>query len=132
MTPTLADSGRAVAEALEEAHAREDVEQYVRLFSAGATWVTSRGALLVGRDDLHGYLAKVMPGGLAGGSVSYRVAEMTRAGDAVVVVIDQEYRGADGELKSTGGRHRQTYVVVQANGGWEIAAGQNTTVADKA
>lgn len=129
MALSLADTGRSVAEALAGAHLREDVETYVSLFAAGATWITSRGVLFKGRDDLRDYLGRVMPGGLAGGSVSYRLAETIAAGDAVVVVIDQEYRDAGGELKADGGRHRHTYVVTATEDGWEIVAGQNTTVA---
>lgn len=131
MTLSAAETAPAVASALEQAHAREDVEQYVSLFGAAATWVTSRGVLFAGRDDLRDYLRRVMPEGLAGGSVSYRVAATVQAEASVVVVIDQEYRSADGELKSPGGRHRHTYVVAPAQGGgWEIAAGQNTTISE--
>lgn len=128
MPLALSDSAGEVAASLEEAHGSEDVERYVQLFDAGATWITSRGRLIVGRGELHRYLARVMPGGLAGGSVSYRVAATVSAGDAVVV-IDQEYRTADGALKPEGGRHRHTYVVAGTGNGWTIVAGQNTTMA---
>lgn len=94
MALSLADTGRAVATALEEAHSREDVEQYAGLFGTGTVWITSSGVLFVGRDNLR--------------------------------------RDADGELKPMSGRHRYTYVVVQTEDGWEIAAGQNTKVAEDA
>ena len=131
MIGTTSDVALCVAAALEDAHAREDVNRYVDLFDVDATWVTSRGVLIVGRDALRGYLARVMPGGLAGGSVTYRVAQSLPVGDrAAVVVIDQEYRQADGTLKEPGGQHRHTYVVTSGKGpDWAIAAGQNTTFA---
>lgn len=120
-----------VAAALQEAHVREDVDRYVELFDVASTWITSRGTLIAGRMELAEYLTRVMPGGLAGGSVAYRVAHARPAGDgAVVVVIEQEYRRADGTLKEAGGRHRHTYVVTtEPADGWSIVAGQNTTVA---
>ncbi|GII80230.1 hypothetical protein Sru01_52120 [Sphaerisporangium rufum] len=125
------ETAQHVAVALQEAHAREDVDRYVELFDPAATWITSRGTLIVGRKELAEYLARVMPGGLAGGSVAYRVAHARPAGDgAAVVVIEQEYRRADGTLKEVGGRHRHTYVVTTESAGeWSIVAGQNTTVA---
>lgn len=121
-----------VAAALEQAHAREDVGRYVELFAVDTTWITSRGVLIVGREELRDYLARVMPGGLAGGTVTYRMAHAVAAGDAVVVIIDQEYRLADGTLKDPGGEHRHTYVVTESVDGWVITAGQNTTVAKDA
>lgn len=130
LSPT--DTAIDVAAALEQAHGREDVGRYGELFDVDATWITSRGVLIVGREGLRDYLARVMPGGLAGGTVSYRVAHAVGAGDAVVVIIDQEYRLADGTLNEPGGEHRHTYVVTQSEAGWLIAAGQNTTVAKDA
>lgn len=130
MTFTPVDTARHVATALEEAHAEEDVDRHVELFNPASTWITSRGVLIVGRERLAAYLTRVMPGGLAGGSVTYRMVHGLPAGEgAVVVVIEQQYRQADGTLKE-GGRHRHTYVVGDCHGGgWTIVAGQNTTVA---
>ncbi len=131
MPLTPVEMAHHVAVALQEAHAREDVDRYVELFDSASTWITSRGTLIVGRKELAEYLSRVMPGGLAGGSVAYRVAHARPAGDgAVVMVIEQEYRRADGTLKEVGGQHRHTYVVTtEPAGGWSIVAGQNTTVA---
>jgi uncharacterized protein (TIGR02246 family) len=131
MPLTPVEMAHHVAAALQEAHAREDVDRYVELFHLASTWITSRGTLIVGRKELAEYLARVMPGGLAGGSVAYRVAHARPAGDgAVVVVIEQEYRRADGALKEVSGQHRHTYVITtEPADGWSIVAGQNTTVA---
>ncbi|MGV9595375.1 SgcJ/EcaC family oxidoreductase [Streptosporangium sandarakinum] len=130
MPPAPVEMAHHVAAALQEAHAREDVDRYVGLFDVASTWITSRGALIVGRKEPAEYLARVMPGGLAGGSVACRVAHARPAGDgAVVVVIEQEHRRADGALKEVGGRHRHTYVVTtEPAGEWSIVAGHNTTV----
>ena len=89
MPLSLSGIGRDVAASREDAHVREGVHQYLHLFDAAATWITSRGVLIVGRDALQGYLARALPGGLAGGSVSYRVAGTVSAGNAVVVVAGQ-------------------------------------------
>ena len=85
MPLSLSEIGRDVAASREDAHVREGVHQYPQLFDAAATWIM----LIVGRDELQGYLARAMPGRLAGGFVSYRVAETVSAGNAMVVVAGQ-------------------------------------------
>jgi uncharacterized protein (TIGR02246 family) len=122
-----------VAAELEAAHSVEDVGCYSSMFSADATWITSRGVLIPGREALEVYLSRVMPGGLAGGSVHYNAVRCAPVGEhGVVVVVDQIYRQADGGVKP-GGRHRHTYVItVDAAGTLSIVAGQNTTVVDGA
>ena len=119
-----------MATALQSAHLHEDVERYVEHFAPEATWITSRGVLVVGRDQLRVYLTGVMPGGLADGSVTYAVTGVAPVGGrATVVMVEQTYRTADGEVKRPGGRHRHTYVIDAApDDGWWIVAGQNTSI----
>lgn len=116
MTRSPHDVAGDLVTALEAAHTREDVGGYIELFDPASTWVTSRGVLIAGRAELEEYLNRVMPGGLAGGSVTYRVAHVQAAGDELLIlVVDQEYLRADGTLKQADGRHRHTYTAVASN-----------------
>ena len=119
------DGPRLIAQ-LEVAHRAEDVRAYVDLFRHDAVWVTGRGICFRGRPALEEYLHGVMPGGLEGGSVDYRIESVTALSPEVgVVVVDQVYVDHAGQPKPTG-RHTHTYVIVSTVDGARIAAGQNT------
>ncbi len=118
---------RGLIARLEAAHREEDVDAYVSLFGDEAVWVTSRGICYRGRAALRDYLRKVVPGGLAGGSVTYHVESVTElAPEVSVVVVDQTYVDATGQ-QTPGGRHAHTYVLLATDEGPRIGAGQNTT-----
>ena len=71
--PDLAGEIRWFFAQFERAHRREDVDSHLRGFTPDTVWVTSMGACLRGRAALGEYLHRVIPGGLAGGSVDYVV-----------------------------------------------------------
>ena len=109
------------------AHRSEDVEAYLAFFAPECVWVTSRGVCYRGRDSLGDYLRGAIPGGLADGSVSYRVESVHPLADAIaLVVVDQLYTDAAGRTRDDRARHTHTYTVTLDDAHPLILAGQNT------
>lgn len=125
--PDLAGEIRLFFAQFERAHRREDVDSYLRVFTPDTVWVTSRGACLRGRATLGEYLHRVIPGGLAGGSVDYVVESVQMINPATVLaVIEQTYLDAAGHPRDGNAGHTHLYVLTSERGNWQIAAGQNT------
>ena len=92
------------------AHRSEDVEAYLAFFAPECVWVTSRGVCYRGRDSLGDYLRGAIPGGLADGSVSYRVESVHPLADAIaLVVVDQLYTDAAGRTRDDRARHTHVH-----------------------
>ena len=118
--------------ALEKAQRHEDVDGFLALFDPEAIWVTGGGVRLVGRDAIGEFTRRVLPKGMADGSVRYDVVELRLLGpDIALTSVDQEYLSADGRPLEPPQRGRPSYVWRRAaEGSWRIVVGQNTGVVE--
>jgi uncharacterized protein (TIGR02246 family) len=117
---------------LESAQRSEDGEGFLALFDPDAVWVTGGGVRLVGRNAIGEFTRRVLPGGMADGSVRYEVAELRLlATDIALTSVDQEYLTTDGRPLEPPQRGRPSYVWRrEADESWRIVVGQNTGVVD--
>ncbi|GAA1742820.1 SgcJ/EcaC family oxidoreductase [Luedemannella helvata] len=112
---------------IERTQRAEDVVGFLALFDPDAVWVTGGGRRLIGRTAIAEFTRAVLPGGMAGGSVTYKVEHIAFITDDVAVTgVNQQYTGPDGRPTGAG---LPTYVWRRAGGTWRIVVGQNTTVA---
>lgn len=108
----------------------EDVEGFLALFAPDAVWVNGAGRRLTGLDEIAEFTREALPGGMAGLSVRYEVANVRfLAADVAVTGVDQEYLTVDGQSFSPRREGRPTYVWARRDGDWRIVQGQNTGVA---
>ena len=114
---------------LEATQRAEDVDGFVALFHDDAVWVTGGGERLVGKDAIAAFTRSVLPGAMAGVTVSYTVAHVRfLTPDVALTGVEQEYRPDDGGPSSRG---LPSYVWVrEPDDRWLIAVGQNTGVPD--
>ena len=71
---------------LQTAQQRESVDDFVSLFTPEAVWVTAHGKRLTGRDEIHEFTKKVLPGAMRDSTVRYEVAHVSFVRDDVAVV----------------------------------------------
>lgn len=122
----LVDAVVARVAELERTQREEDVDGFLALFAPDAVWVTGGGRRLIGSDTIAEFTRSVLPGGMAGGSVSYDVEHVAVISpDVVLTGVRQTYFDADGRPT---GRGLPSYVWARTALGWLIAAGQNTGV----
>jgi uncharacterized protein (TIGR02246 family) len=111
---------------LERTQVHEDVDGFLALFDPAAVWVTGGGKRLIGLDAIAEFTRAVLPGGMAGGSVTYEVEHVAVVSpDVVITGVRQTYLDGDGR---PAGRGLPSYVWRRAGTSWLIAAGQNTGV----
>lgn len=107
----------------------EDVDGFLALFAPDAVWVNGAGHRLIGFDEIAAFTRQSLPGGMAGQSVRYDVADVRfLASDVAITSVDQEYLTADGESWSLRREGKPTYVWRRRDGDWRIVQGQNTIV----
>lgn len=84
---------------LERAQQRENVEGFISLFTPEAVWVTAHGKRLAGRDEIHDFTKKVLPGAMKDSTATYEVVHISFVRDDVAVVnVRQTPITHDGEL----------------------------------
>ncbi|HZM41987.1 MAG TPA: SgcJ/EcaC family oxidoreductase [Acidimicrobiales bacterium] len=111
---------------LERTQQQEDVDGFLALFDDDAVWVTGGGRRLVGRPVIAEFTRSVLPGAMAGGSVTYVVDHVLVVRDDVVLTgVNQQYVDNAGHPTGAG---LPTYVWRRREGSWLIVAGQNTGV----
>jgi uncharacterized protein (TIGR02246 family) len=109
---------------LQRTQQQEDVEGFLALFDPLAVWVTGGGRRLVGLDVIRHFTETVLPGGMAGGSVTYEVEHfLFISPDIVLTGVRQQYIDLEGNPTSAG---LPSYVWRRTEDGWRIIAGQNT------
>ena len=124
--PEVAAIEERVAE-LEQAQQQESVEDFVRLLAAQAVWVTGGGRRLTGRDEIHAFTKKVLPGAMKDSTATYEVVHVSFVRpDVAVVNVRQRPVTHDGEPLEGQPEGRPVYVMAEEEGRWEIVAAQNT------
>ena len=95
--PEVAAIEERVAE-LEKAQQQESVEDFVGLLAAQAVWVTGGGRRLTGRDEIHAFTKKVLPGAMKDSTATYEVVHVSFVRpDVAVVNVRQRPVTHDGE-----------------------------------
>ncbi|HEY1175707.1 MAG TPA: SgcJ/EcaC family oxidoreductase [Phytomonospora sp.] len=129
MTTTPHDTELAaiadVVAAVEHAQNNELPEDFIALFRHDAIWTTGGGKRLFGRDAIAAFTREVLPGGMAGATVTFEVEHVlfVRA-DVAAVKVRQTYRTSDGPDVGT-----PLFVMSKEDGRWLLTACQNTGVA---
>jgi uncharacterized protein (TIGR02246 family) len=124
--PEVAAIEERVSE-LEKAQQQESVEDFVGLLAAQAVWVTGGGRRLTGRDEIHAFTKKVLPGAMKDSTATYEVVHVSFVRpDVAVVNVRQRPVTHDGELLEGQPEGRPLYVMAEEEGQWEIVAAQNT------
>ena|ERR671910_552836 len=120
--PEVAAIEERVAE-VEKAQQQESVEDFVGLLAAQAVWVTGGGRRLTGRDEIHAFTKKVLPGAMKDSTATYEVVHVSFVRpDVAVVNVRQRPVTHDGEPLEG----RPVYVMTEEEGRWEIVGAQNT------
>ncbi|GIG67072.1 SgcJ/EcaC family oxidoreductase [Phytomonospora endophytica] len=128
MTTTQHDTELAaiaqVVAAVEHAQNNELPEDFVALFRADAVWTTGGGERLFGRDAIGAFTRRVLPGGMAGATVTFEVEHVLFIRpDVAAVKVLQTYRTAEGADVGT-----PLFVMSKEDGRWLLTACQNTGV----
>ena len=116
---------------VERTQRAEDVEGFLGLFDPEAIWVTGGGRRLIGFGAIAEFTRSVLPGGMAGGSVTYEVEHIQFiTPDIALTGVRQEYLDASGKSLTPRSLGLPSYLWRRnANGEWSMVAGQNTGVA---
>ena len=117
---------RSIFADMAEGFDARDVGRADRHFTADATVVTPDGRRIAGLPALLRYHEARLAGPASAWTTSYRILETTFVDDRVAVVhTAQESRTPDGPVRNHG-----TFVLVDRDGRWWIAAAHNTNVID--
>jgi uncharacterized protein (TIGR02246 family) len=119
----------ALVAEIERAQQQEDVEGFLALFAPTAVWVNGAGRRLIGLDEISEFTRGVLPGAMAGGSVTYEVEHIAFiTPDVALTGVRQQYLDAAGEPLAADGAGSPSYLWSRTGGTWKIVAGQNTAV----
>lgn len=112
---------------LEKAQQQESVEDFVGLLAPEAVWVTGGGRRLTGRDEIHAFTRKVLPGAMKDSTATYEVVHVSFVRpDVAVANVRQRPVTRDGEPLEGQPEGRPVYVMAKEDGRWKIVAAQNT------
>jgi len=112
---------------LEKAQRQESVEDFVDLLAPNAVWVTGGGRRLTGRDEIHAFTEKVLPGAMKDSTARYEVVHISFVRPEVAVVnVRQRPVTHNGKPLEGLPEGRPVYVMAKEEGRWEIVAAQNT------
>ena len=122
-TPTAI--AQRLATALEHAWNTADGQAFGRCFTPDADFVDIRGEHHRGREAIaHGHQA-IFDSVYRGSTVRYEVLTARPLGEAVLAHIRADLRGAEQVLPPNDGAVA-SMVLVEGDGGWQVAAFQNT------
>jgi uncharacterized protein (TIGR02246 family) len=114
---------------LEAAQRAEDVEGFMALFAKDSVWTTAHGKRIVGRDAIHAFTERVLPGAMRESTARYDIERIAfLRPDVAVVSVRQRAVTLAGDLLEGAPDGRPTYVLTRDQDDWLIAAGQNTQV----
>lgn len=114
---------RVVAE-VERTQNNELPEEFIALFRHDAIWTTGGGRRLFGREEIAAFTRQVLPGGMAGATVTFEVEHVLFIRpDVAAVKVVQTYRTAGWEDVGA-----PLFVLAKEDGRWLLTACQNTGV----
>ncbi|MFS8097537.1 SgcJ/EcaC family oxidoreductase [Lentzea alba] len=121
---------RQVVATVQHATQNENVEEFLSLFRADAIWTTGGGKRLFGLDEISAFTRQVLPGGMAGLTITMEVVRVLfiRA-DVAAVKVRQLYVSSTGQPSEDEGEGTPLFVMSKENGQWRLTACQNTGVA---
>ncbi|GAB3703305.1 SgcJ/EcaC family oxidoreductase [Nocardiopsis oceani] len=120
------DAIKQVVATIEHAQNNELTEEFLSLFRADAIWTTGAGKRLFGLDEISAFTRKVLPGGMAGASVTFELEHVLfLRPDVAAVKVRQVYRTSDGSDVGS-----PMWVMTKEDGRWLLTASQNTGVVD--
>lgn len=121
------DAIRAVVATIQHSQQNELVDEFIGLFREDAIWTIGGGKPLLGRPAIAEFTAKVLPGAMRDGTVTYEVVHVLFIRpDVAAVKVRQRYLTNNGDLTGEGS---PMYVMSKENGHWLLTANQNTVVA---
>lgn len=114
-----------VVAAVEHAQNTEDPDAFLALFRDDAIWTTGGGHRLFGLEAIAEFTRRVLPGGMAGSTVTFEVEHvLLLRPDVAAVKVIQTYHTADGtEVGSP-----MFVMTREPDGRWLLTACQNTMV----
>jgi uncharacterized protein (TIGR02246 family) len=116
---------------LERAQQTEDVVGFVGLLAPETVWVSGGGRRLTGRDEIHAFTQKVLPGTMKNSTARYKVVHVLFIRpDVAAVNVRQRPVTHDGEPLEGQPEGIPLYVMSKEGGEWKIAAAQNTTAVE--
>jgi uncharacterized protein (TIGR02246 family) len=119
----------ALVAEIERSQRQEDAEGFLALFAPTAVWVNGAGRRLIGLEEISEFTRRVLPGAMAGGSVTYEVEHIAFVTpDVALTGVRQQYLDADGKPLAADGAGSPSYLWSRTGGTWKIVAGQNTAV----
>ena len=121
----------ALVAEIERSQQHEDADGFLALFAPSAVWVSGAGRRLIGLDEISAFTRSVLPGAMAGISVTYEVEHVAFVtADVALTGVRQQY--LDGDGKPDGGAGSPSYLWARTGDGgvWRIVAGQNTAVVE--
>ncbi|PWK81450.1 uncharacterized protein (TIGR02246 family) [Lentzea atacamensis] len=114
---------------VQHAQQNELPEEFIGLFREDAIWTTAHGKRLTGRDEIASFTRKVLPGAMREALATYEVTHVLFIRpDVAAVKIRQRPVKLDGTPITDQNEGSPLYVLSKEDGGWKIAAGQNTVV----
>jgi uncharacterized protein (TIGR02246 family) len=120
---TVADTeATALAEQLQKGLESGDADVYDSWFAADVMWGSPKGATLVGYDQLNAIHHRLMKAGVAPSSHFQVVNAQAPAPNVVVAHIRRQAVDPDGFSEMA------MYVLIERDGEWWLAAGQNTPI----
>jgi uncharacterized protein (TIGR02246 family) len=104
----------------------------VRLLAPHAVWVTAHGRRLTGRDEIHAFTRRVLPGAMKDSTARYEVVNVSFIRpDVAIVNVEQRPVAHDGEPLEGPPEGRPLYVMTKEGARWKIAAAQNTILVEQ-
>lgn len=114
---------------VEHSQQNELPEEFIELFRSDAIWTTAHGKRLTGRDEIASFTRHKLPGSSKEQTATYEVAHVLFIRpDVAAVKIRQRPVTPDGTFLLDQNEGSPLYVLSKEDGGWRIAAGQNTIV----
>lgn len=114
---------------LERSQQQERVDDFMRLLTPEAVWVTAHGKRLTGWNEINEFTQIVLPGAMKDSTASYEVVHISFVRpDVAVVNVRQRPVTHDGEPLEGLPEGSPVYVMVKDSSQWKIAAGQNTLI----
>jgi len=109
----------------------ELVDDFLALFRPDAIWTTGGGKRLIGLEEIAAFTARMLPGGMAGLTMTMEVLHVLFIRpDVAAVKVRQLYASTDGVPRSDEGEGSPLFVMSKEGDEWLLVACQNTPVGE--